>query len=99
MEEKKTAGAVSPGAKLLYVMAIVLIVCGGNGAGLLAGAVIWRASRRTALAVAVMLAITLLAIGLAVCVLLACRRAAAQDAPGAEAAPGERQNSEVISGE
>ncbi len=96
--ETQTRKNLSSGAKLLYVMVVVFIVCGGNGIGLLTAAVIWRKTRNLALAISMMLAITLLAFGFAVLVIVMCHRVAAQNPPG-EMASGAEPDPQVISEE
>ncbi len=76
-------------AKLLYVMVVVFIVCGGNGVGLLAGALIWRFTQRLVPAIVALAGLTLLALGLAAGLVLCLRRLAAQDRAEEAAAPKE----------
>ena len=97
MNEEKKPGTVSGSKmKLLSVMVVVFIVCGGNGVGILTGAVIWRTTQRLALSVAVTLAITLVAFFVAVCLILVCRRLAAQDREEAAPDPREEEHHPVI---
>ena len=95
-EEKKPGKGLGSKMKLLSVMVVVFIVCGGNGVGILVGAVIWRTSQRLAPAIAVVLAITLVAVGMAVCLVLVCRRLAAQDREETAPAPQEEEHHPVI---
>lgn len=44
--------------KLRFVLKIVLIICGGNGIGVLAGAFFWKYTGRTPQAVTLMVLIT-----------------------------------------
>jgi predicted lipid-binding transport protein (Tim44 family) len=95
MEEKKPA--VNQKMKLIYVMVVVFIVCGGNGLGLLMGGLIWRSTGRLGLAIGLMVGITLLAFLLAVCLILVCSRLAAQDEPQKKATPaGEESQTQII---
>ena len=61
--------------QLLFVLLVVLIICGGNGVGILAAGVIWKLTHRLAIAIAAAVIITVLAFaaGMAL-VLLRSRR-------------------------
>ena len=61
--------------QLLFVLLVVLIICGGNGVGILAAGVIWKLMHRLAIAIAAAVIITVLAFaaGMAL-VLLRSRR-------------------------
>jgi hypothetical protein len=89
MEEKTPASTISSKSKLLFVIVVVFIICGGNGLGLLMGGLVWRSTQRIGVAIAVMLGITLLALGLAICVILTCRRLVDGDRPQEASAPEE----------
>ena len=54
-------------ATLLFVLLVVLIICGGNGIGILVGAIIWTASGRMvpAIAALVVISIAAFAVGMA----------------------------------
>lgn len=47
--------------QLLFVLLIVLIICGGNGVGILAAGVIWKLTHMLAAAILAAVAITLAA--------------------------------------
>jgi predicted lipid-binding transport protein (Tim44 family) len=89
VEEKTPASTNSSKSKLLFVIVVVFIVCGGNGLGLLMGGLVWRSTQRIGLAIAVMVGITLLAFGIAICVILASRHLAEGDEPQLEAGTSE----------
>jgi hypothetical protein len=84
VKEKAPASTNSSKSKLIFVLVVVFIVCGGNGLGFLMGGLVWRATQKIGIAIAVMVGITLLAFGLAICVILACRHLAAGDQPSLE---------------
>lgn len=56
--------------RLLYVMLVVLIICGGNGAGILTAALIWKSTGHIPAAVFAVVFITLLAFIAAMLVVL-----------------------------
>ena len=64
MEEKFTPETPQPQQapnRLLYVMLVVLIICGGNGLGILAAALIWKFAGALAAAILTAVGITVLA--------------------------------------
>ena len=61
----------SPRGKLLFVMVIVFIICGGNALGIFSGFLIWRFTGKTIAAVLALVGMTLLALILALVVALA----------------------------
>jgi predicted lipid-binding transport protein (Tim44 family) len=81
VEEKAPASTSSSKTKLLFVLVVVFIICGGNGLGLLMGGLVWHATGQIGLAIAVMVGITLLALGIAICVIVACRHLAEGNQP------------------
>ena len=59
-EPERREGGQGSG-QLLFVLLVVLIICGGNGVGILAAGVIWKLTHRLAIAIAVAVIITVLA--------------------------------------
>lgn len=51
----------SDASKLIYVMLVVLIICGGNGAGILAAALVWKFTHLLSAAILSVVGITALA--------------------------------------
>ena len=52
-------------ADLVFVLLIVLLICGGNGLGILAAGLLWKAAGRLALSITVLVLITLTGFALA----------------------------------
>lgn len=64
MEEKNTPETSQPRQdpnRLLYVMLVVLIICGGNGLGILTAALIWKFTGALTAAILTAVGITVLA--------------------------------------
>ncbi|MBR1781226.1 MAG: hypothetical protein IJ751_07495 [Oscillospiraceae bacterium] len=66
MDEKTEAPLPDPAPaqdpnKLLFVMLVVLIICGGNGLGILTAALIWRLTGLRAAAILAVVGITVVA--------------------------------------
>lgn len=74
MKKQKTT------ANLLFVLLAVLIICGGNGFGILLGGVFWKMTGRLALAIAVAVITTVVAFSLAMVLIWANNRRIAEDA-------------------
>lgn len=49
------------GNQLLFVLLVVLIICGGNGVGILTAGVIWKLTHQLGIAIAAAVLITVLA--------------------------------------
>jgi Na+/citrate or Na+/malate symporter len=56
--------------RLLFVMLVVLIVCGGNGVGIITAALIWKYTGRVVAAIVAVTIITLLALAGALALIL-----------------------------
>lgn len=65
----------TPRGKLLFVLVIVFIICGGNALGIFTGFLIWRITGKTAAAILSLVGLTLLALVLALVAAFAYFRA------------------------
>ena len=75
-------------ARLMFTLAIVLIICGGNGIGLLAGGLLWKYTGQVMPAVGMMIAITAAAFTAAMLMLiLRAKKAQANKARAADYTP------------
>lgn len=57
-------------SQLMFTLAIVLIICGGNGIGLVAGGLLWKFTGQALSAIVLMIAITILAFSAAMLLLV-----------------------------
>ncbi len=74
MEKKRTT------ANLVFVLLVVLIICGGNGMGILIGGLLWKATERLSLAILAVVGITVIAFALAMALVALNHRSIARDA-------------------
>jgi Flp pilus assembly protein TadB len=63
--QKSAPNEQSERQKLLFVLLVVLIVCGGNGAGILTAALIWKLTGAVGIAVLAAVIITVVAFSFA----------------------------------
>lgn len=86
----QTAGqSVWSGNRLIFVLVLVLIFCGGNGAGMLAGALIWKMTGQLKPAILAVVGITVLAFVIAMLAAVGYLRSVAASSKSAE--PDEHQ--------
>ena len=64
------SAAVSPKSRMLFVLVIVFIFCSGNALGILLGAIIWVRTARKALAIGVLIGLSILGFLMALLVAL-----------------------------
>ena len=60
-DQKSTPEQQNDPQKLIYVLLVVLIICGGNGAGILTAGLIWKLTGAIGVAVLIAVLITVLA--------------------------------------
>ena len=73
--EQEQAEVELPKARIAYVMAIVAILCGGNGIGIVAAGLLWKKTQNLPGAIALAVAFTAAALAIvAVVVLVMCNR-------------------------
>ena len=82
-------------ADLVFVLLIVLLICGGNGLGILAAGLLWKAAGSLALSITVLVLITLTGFALAMALVAVNHRRIAEEAMArkAEAAEASREAS------